>query len=148
MTKTIWTSTARLLIGAIILLGIFTARAAERTPEQTIRDFYAWYVGQLDAGKDPFTDGRAALAGYVTKRLLKELEAKRKAGEMDADYFLNAQDFDSAWGKNAKVSAVQTKGESASAKVELKSAEMGDQKLSVQLAQEAGAWKIDRVEPQ
>lgn len=133
------------LVGAILYLGFNMAAAAERSPEQTIRAFYGWYLEQLDGGQDPFTDGRKQMQDYVSDRLIKEVEAKREAGEMDADYFLNAQDFDKAWGKDIEISDLEVKGEKASANVELKSSEMGNQKLKVQLGKEGGAWKIDAV---
>ena len=139
----------RLLIVLALGGAALSARADEAAaaPEQVIKKFYAWYVGELVADRDPFTDGRAEMQRSVTPRLLKEIEGKlSEEGGLEADYFLSAQDFDKEWAENVTVSTPTTKGERATAAVELKSQVMGTQKLQVTLVQAEGAWKIDRVE--
>lgn len=124
------------------------ARAQEVAgPEQVIRDFYGWYVGELVSERDPFDEGRANLEGYVTKRLLKEIDAMRSSPDgLEADYFLSAQDFDKEWARNVTISELSRQGERATATVELKGTEMENQTLAVSLAREDGSWKIDFVE--
>jgi hypothetical protein len=119
---------------------------SDAAPEQVIRDFYKWYVGQLVAERDPFTDGRTELKRYASERLLRQLDkARNREGGIGSDPFLDAQDFDKDWAKNIKVSAPSVNGDKATANVELKGAEMGTQKLKLGLVQESGGWKIDKV---
>ena len=119
--------------------------AQERAPDAVVRDFYKWYVESLAANRDPFTAGRAELKRYATDRLLREIDKARKADDVGADPFLDAQDFDDAWAKNVAVSKPTIKGDVATADVTLKGPEMGTHKLRVTLKQENGTWKIDRA---
>ena len=119
--------------------------AASDSPAGVIREFYKWYVITLKSDKDPFTDGRKEMKRFATSRLIGEIEKARKSGDVGSDPFLDAQDFDADWAKNIKVSNPVTKGDVATANVELKGAEMGTQKLQVTMRQEGGAWKVDKV---
>ncbi len=127
----------------------FGAVAAQKaaTPEQTAKTFYEWYVRELNKeGSDPAGD-KSELPKYVTKRLIKEIERMRNAQEYDADYFINAQDFDESW-RVSTTKAVIAKN-AAMLKVALKSTkpknEGFSETLTVKLIKEAGVWKIDRV---
>ena len=61
------------------------------SPEEVVRQFYDWY---LHAGMpNPERKNLATFRKYVTQRLLK----KQMDPEVDADLFLNAQDFDESW---------------------------------------------------
>ena len=139
-----------LLLMAVALVGsamISQAQSGTSAPEQVIRDFYRWYVGQLVAEKDPFKDGRAEMKRYATERLIAQINKMRNSEDgVSSDYFLNAQDFDKDWAKNLTIATPVVKGDKATANVELKGAEMGTQKLRVTLAQEKGTWKVDKVD--
>ncbi len=114
MSRAPFVQAALRLLFVLALGGVaLSARADEAAaaPEQVIKKFYAWYVGELVGDRDPFTDGRAEMQRYVTPRLLKEIEGKlSEEGGLDADYFLNAQDFDKEWAENVTVSTPTTKG--------------------------------------
>ena len=140
---------------AVLLLALFFGANAARVraqgestpPERVLRDFYQWYVGQLVAERDPFTDGRAEMKRYASDRLLRQLDkARKREGGVGSDPFLDAQDVDKQWAKNITVATPEVKGDKATANVELKGTEMGTQKLKVSLVQENGSWKIDKVE--
>jgi hypothetical protein len=139
-----------LLLIALALVGsavVAPAQADATAPEQVIRDFYRWYVGQLVAEKDPFKDGRTEMKRYATERLIAQINKMRNSADgVSSDYFLNAQDFDKDWAKNLTISTPVVKNDKATANVELKGAEMGTQKLRVTLAQEKGTWKVDKVD--
>ena len=136
------------LIAAILLAPSSNAQESSGSgkPETVIREFYAWYVKAVAANRDPFKDDSAQLKRYATPRLIREIEKARKSGELGADPFIQAQDFDKAWAKNIKVAAPKISGETATAKVELKGAEMGTHKLNVTMRNEGGAWKVDKVD--
>jgi ABC-type transporter MlaC component len=115
-------------------------------PEAVIREFYAWYVKAVAANRDPFKDDSTQLKRYATARLIREVDKARKSGELGSDPFIQAQDVDKDWAKNIKIAEPKISGETATVKVELKGAEMGTHKLNVTMRNEAGTWKVDKVD--
>ena len=122
------------------------AKSSTATPEETIRSFYQWYVTALVANRDPMKQ-RAEMKRFATDRLLKEIDKMKKGPEgLNGDYFLDAQDFDEQWAKKISVSNVKIEGAKATAHVLLDGPEGMRKKLVVQLVNDAGAWKIDKVQ--
>lgn len=135
-----------LLLFFIGSVGVSVAKAAD-TPEQTAKNFYVWYLKELNReGGNPI-DQKTTLGKYVTKRLIKQIDAWRKAEEYDADYFINAQDFDEKW--QATTGKAVINGNTATLKVKLAAPKAGRdawiQNLNVKLIKEGGVWKIDAV---
>ena len=121
-------------------------KTSTSTPEESIRSFYKWYVTALIANRDPMKQP-AEMKRFATDRLLKEIEKKRKSADgLGSDYFLDAQDFDDQWAKKISVSNVDIQGAKATAHVLLDASPEMRRKLAVQLVNEAGSWKIDRVQ--
>lgn len=119
----------------------------EDGPTETIRNFYGWYVTQLNANDEPTKD-RALMARYITRRFLDQVERdKKKEGGLGSDPFIVAQDVDDLWAKNIFVSHVETQGDRATAQVWLKgkTKEM-ERRIKVSLVNERGWWKIDSIE--
>jgi hypothetical protein len=137
----------------LVAIGLsITARGAEpakpstATPEESIRSFYQWYVMALIANRDPLKQ-RAEMKRFATDRLLKEIDKMKKGPDgLNGDYFLDAQDFDDQWAKRITVSNVKTEGAKSTAYVQLDGAEGMRKRLVVQLANDAGSWKIDKVQ--
>lgn len=122
------------------------AKSSGATPEESIRNFYKWYVTALIANRDPMKQ-RAEMKRFATDRLLKEIDKMKKGPDgLNGDYFLDAQDFDDQWAKKISVSNVKIEGTKATAHVLLDGAEGMRRKLVVQLLNDAGAWKIDKVQ--
>jgi len=122
------------------------AKTAGATPEESIRGFYSWYVTALVANRDPLKQ-RAEMKRFATDRLLKEIDKMKKGPEgLNGDYFLDAQDFDEQWAKKISVSNVKIEGAKAAAHVLLDGPEGMRKKLLVQLVNDAGGWKIDKVQ--
>ena len=122
------------------------AKTSTTTPEESIRSFYSWYVTALIANRDPMKQ-RAEMKRFATDRLLKEIDRMKKGPEgLNGDYFLDAQDFDDQWAKKISVSNVKIEGAKAMAHVLLDGPEGMRKKLVVQLINDAGAWKIDKVQ--
>jgi hypothetical protein len=72
---------------------------------------------------------------------------KRGPEGLDGDYFVAAQDFDNQWAKKISVSNVQINDKNATAEVMLKGATADmNRRLKVNLALEAGTWKVDKVQ--
>ncbi len=123
-----------------------SARSSTATPEATIRGFYQWYVTALVANRDPMKQ-RGEMRRFATERLLKEIDKMKKGRDgLNGDYFVDAQDFDEQWAKKIVVSNVKIQGANATAHVLLDGPEGMRKKLLVQLGNDAGAWKIDKVQ--
>src|ERR1700730_10251827 len=115
---------------------------AAKTPEQAIRNFYHWYMGELIAGGSPMQKKRSEMNQFVTERFLNEIERWNKESEgLGADPFIQSQDVDNEWKSNIVVKNLKTSGSKATARVELKGKGLS-QKLSVSLVQEQGAWVV------
>lgn len=122
------------------------AKAPASTPEENIRSFYKWYVTALIANRDPMKQ-RAEMKRFATDRLLNEIDKKKKSADgLGSDYFLDAQDFDDQWAKKISVSNVDIQGAKATAHVLLDGPPDMRRKLALQLVNEAGVWKIDKVQ--
>lgn len=136
-----------ILLFVIGSVGVSQAKAAN-TPEQTVKIFYEWYLKELNReGGNPI-DNKRMLAKYATSRLIKQIDKWRAAGEYDADYFINAQDWDESW-RISTTKAVINRN-TARLKLSLKSTKPKNQgfsqNLTVKLVKANGVWKIDTVE--
>ncbi len=141
----------KLLSLAVLFLIIGGAKVSvaqtAATPEQSAKTFYTWYVKELNReGGNPI-DQKTVLAKYATKRLLRQIDAWRKAEEYNADYFINAQDYDENWRVSTGKAIV--KGNAATLKIKLAPPNPGKNSwvnnLSLKMVKEGGAWKIDTV---
>lgn len=112
---------------------------AAKPPEVVIKGFYEWYIRSISQNIDPFKRNRGTLRKYVTLKLIREVEKT----ELEADYFLQTQDWDDAWEKSVSVSKLQVKGPTATAIVTFNAEEYP--RVMVRLRQEGSIWKIDRV---
>jgi len=140
-----WLSFAVLLFCIVSVSN--AAAKPTNSPEQAAKSFYQWYVKELNKeGGNPI-DSKDMLGAYVSKRLLKQIQKWRDAEEYDADYFINAQDFDESW-RISTTKAVIVKN-TATLKVALKSMKPKNQgfsqNLTVKLIRDGGIWKIDEV---
>lgn len=117
------------------------------TPEQVVQRFYSWYLHALNQNEDPLEKQKGELSKYVTQRLLRSLNrALRRPDGIDADFFIDAQDWDEAWEKNISTSGVVIRGTQATVNAILKGGPtFGNKRLKLLLRKEGGAWKIDGV---
>jgi hypothetical protein len=139
-------------LAACLLLTPLAALRAQETDAraeaatQQIHDFYSWYMHQLNQNKTPLEHMGKEMKGYVTRRLIKEIDKMVKGPDgLDGDYFIDAQDWDKAWEKNHAVKILSSDKNRVVANVDLSGPEM-NRKLRVTLALEDKAWKIDKVE--
>lgn len=137
-----------LLMCALVLLGApLRAPAAGDAPGDDVREFYAWYVNTLNESKDVLGTKRDELRKFVTGRLLREIEGMKKGPDgLNGDYFLDAQDWDSEWGKNVTIDKVTVNDASGTVDVTLTGPKVGVRKLKVTVLKKKLRWKIDRVE--
>ena len=132
---------------AISALAWAAEPATTSDPANTIRSFYHWYVTVLIANQDPMKN-RAEMKRFVTDRLRNEIDKMVKGPDgLDGDYFVDAQDFDNKWAKSISVSNVRIRGTMATANVLLAGSDkMMNKRLSLDLVNDGGGWKIDKVQ--
>ena len=130
---------------AIVMLPVGIA-AQSVTPEARVRSFYTWYLHDLNGEHDPIAN-TTGLKKHVTTRFVGAIQrALKREGGIDADIFIDAQDFDPLWEKNLAVSKAVITGGKATATVTLKGGpNFGTKKLKIGLKKERGVWKIDSV---
>jgi hypothetical protein len=136
------------LAALVLVSSLLPIRAAEPNakPDDSIRGFYHWYVGELIANREPMGN-RKELKRFVTDRLLKEIDKMKKGPDgLDGDYFVDAQDFDNLWAKNITVSDVRVSGKNATAEVRLVGKGEMRRRLKVWLVSDGANWKIDKVQ--
>ena len=136
---------AAILISSLML---FDGVAVGQTtlPESRARGFYAWYLHELKAERNPIRNSKG-LRKYVTARMVRSVERALKRPEgIDADIFIDAQDFDPLWEKNITTSVGATGPVAATLTVTLKGGRgFGTKRLRVGMKREGGVWKIDSV---
>jgi Protein of unknown function (DUF3828) len=121
---------------------------AQSTPEQTVTAFYKWYVHELVAEKDPRNE-KAKINAASSARLQRWFRSKQ-GREWDADYFIDAQDFDPKWETHISTSKAVIKGNTAELKITLGPVvkavnSMSPHTLRIKMVKEGGVWKIDHV---
>ncbi len=81
--NTIKLTSFALLLFFIGSVGAGVAKAAD-TPEQAAKIFYQWYLKEISReGGDPLSK-KQTIAKYVTKRLLKEINARISSADIRA----------------------------------------------------------------
>src|ERR1700682_94228 len=133
---------AAVLMPMLIATSFTEAPAQTSTPESVIRSFYKWYIGAIDGGADPLKEGKTILRRYVSLRLIRQI-VRDEANGLDADEFLQTQEWDKAWADNVRVSKLAVKGEAATAIVTFNREEYP--RVLVTLVKDAGVWKLDKV---
>ena len=137
------------LIFVIFSILFFTALGwAQASPEDTLRSFYKWYLHTVVTNHPP-TRTSAKVSAASSARLRSWFRS-RTGREWDADYFIDAQDYDDDWATNIAVSKANISGNRADVTVTLgptKSAAnaIGQRELKIKMVKESGGWKIDRV---
>ncbi|MCD9186104.1 MAG: YbjP/YqhG family protein [Pyrinomonadaceae bacterium] len=131
---------------AVLLCG--NAFAQSSSPEATAKEFYKWYLTELNASREP-RDQKAEMTKYVSKRLYKWMSSKAYE-EYGADYIIDGQDYNEDWVKGITTTKAVVKGNTATFKIMLtppKGSENSTWKhtLSLKLVKENGTWKIDSV---
>lgn len=92
------------LLTLFLVITPFKASASRTicaSPEETVMQFYKWYLDEIKSKRYPLTNNykgdKNKLENWVAKGLLKELKYPESQDEMDYDYFTYAQDFFELW---------------------------------------------------
>lgn len=121
-------------------LGSITFTSAQ-SPEAVIKAFYNGYIRSTGKGLDPFGK-TSTLKKHLTARLIKKQITAHEAS-MDADYFLQSQEYHAEWENNFNISEPVIKGATATAFVTFPD---DYPRVKVTLRKAAGVWKIDDVQ--
>lgn len=119
------------------------------TPEVAAKDFYTWYLTELNAERYPIRQAKRQMLGKISTRLGGWIYSKSYQ-EYGADYFLDAQDWDENWVKGISTSKAVVKGNTATVKVTFAVPKgtysgFGTRTLPIGLVNESGTWRIDKV---
>ena len=112
-------------------------------PEKIVREFYAWYLHQLNKNINEPLKQRATALKYLTPQLYSN--APRLTRRMDADIFICAQDWDVGWERNFIVGRPAISGVTATTLVTLPSGETDKIRIKLTLKRTGAAWRIDKV---
>ncbi len=139
----------RIALAAAFAFLIFTSAnyaQSASAPEQAAKDFYKWYLHELNADRFPVSQQKPQMLKVISRRLGKWIYSKAYE-EYGADYFIDAQDWDENWENGIKTSKAAVKGNTATLKVIFfsKQENFGNYTLNVKMVKETGIWKIDRV---
>lgn len=136
----------KIFIPALLILFIAGNISAQKTPEETAKNFYAWYMKNLNGGIP--VDNKTEMKKYISRRLANWVYSKSYQ-EYGADYFIDGQDYEEKW-QPTLVSKAVIKGSSATLKVTLDvpkgvKTEWKKHVLPLKLVKENGVWKIDEI---
>ena len=131
------------LLGPVLAMGQGTAAVK---PDAVAIKFYKWYLLEMKANHDPVSGDRKALAAYVSAPLLHEIEVRMKSPDgLDADYFIQAQDYLDDWVSSVSAKTTNMQSSTATTVVTLGGKPESLYRLSVTWVKESGDWKIRRV---
>jgi len=113
-------------------------------PEETVRQFYAWYLHRLNKEDyDPLKNRTVALK-YLTPEFLRRVP--RLVREMEADIIVCAQDVNPSWEKNFKAELASSSEVRATVLVALDRNEVDSIKLKLTVKHTRAGWRIDGAE--
>lgn len=141
----------RLLLPASLLFFALhiSAAAQVKSPDAVAKDFYKWYLTELNAERDPISQHKARMRSFISARLSRWVYSPAYS-EYGADYFIDAQDWEQSWVNGISTTRPVIKGAIATVRVQFDPAKgatsgFGRRILPVKLVKEGGVWKIDRI---
>lgn len=124
------------------------AVSAQTSPESTLTVFYKWYLRELRLERYP-RPTTARVNSAISARLRKWFRSG-EGREWDADYFIDAQDWDPKWETHIDVAKAVINGNNADVRVVLGPRvkavnSMSPHTLRIKMVKESGGWKIDHI---
>ena len=125
-----------------------TGASAQSSPENTATAFYRWYLHELTAEHYPRPTTPKVNAA-ISNRLRRWFRSK-EGREWDADYFIDAQDWDPKWETHIATSNAVIRGNNADLRVILgpvvkSTNSMSPHTLRIKMVKEGRTWKIDQI---
>lgn len=114
--------------------------ATDSKAPETIREFYSSYITEFSKFPPDMDKLQALKQKYCTAELLGRLAN----AELDADPFLNVQDFDAAWAETLTVNSVDSDPNLFNVCVEI-AFNNTTHCVQVKVKEAEGGWKIDEL---
>jgi hypothetical protein len=125
------------------------ADAQVKGPDAVAKDFYKWYLTELNAERNPIRQNKTRMLKFTSARLGRWIYS-RAYSEYGADYFIDAQDWEQSWVNGISATRPVIKGATATLRVRFDPAKgvtsgFGHRILPIKLVKEDGVWKIDMI---
>ena len=112
-------------------------------PQETVRQFYAWYLQRLNKEDYDPLKNRAVALKYLTPEFLRRIP--RLEREMEADVIVCSQEVNPAWEKNFTAEIASIRGARATVLLALEGNEANTIKQKVTLQRTPTGWRINSV---
>ncbi|MEO6335102.1 MAG: DUF3828 domain-containing protein [Pyrinomonadaceae bacterium] len=126
-----------------------SAGAQVMAPDAVAKDFYRWYLTELNAEREPIRENKTRMLEFISARLGRWVYSPAYS-EYGADYFIDAQDWEHSWVNGISASRPVIKSATATLRIQLNPAKgvysgFGRRTLPIKLIKEGGMWKIDMI---
>jgi hypothetical protein len=123
-----------------------TSVATADAPDVVAKNFYRWYLKELSKNRDPLTDSAAAMKTYVSGKTLQKLRRMINSPDgMEADYFIQTQDYMDEWLQPPKSQIKRISDTHSELTITLGEHTKNKYQLSVAMLKEESRWKISKV---
>ena len=119
-------------------------QATGLAPQDTVRQFYAWYLQRLNKQDYDPLKNRAVALKYLTPEFLRRIPRLEK--ELEADIIVCSQDVNPAWEKDFKAELASIRGARATVLLALEGNEADRIKQKVTLRSTRAGWRINSVD--
>ena len=139
-----------LFISVFIIFGLHVSSGAQvRGPDAVAKDFYKWYLTELNAERYPIRQNKTRMLEFISGRLGRWVYSPAYS-EYGADYFIDAQDWDRTWVDRISATRPVIRANVATLRIQLEPAKgvysgFGRRTLPIKLVKERGSWKIDMI---
>ena len=141
----------KIFLLAILILSTLhvSAGAQAKAPDAVAKDFYRWYLAELNIERNPIGQDKAGMLKFISARLGRWVYSPAYS-EYGADYFIDAQDWEKTWVNGISATRPIIKGKTATLRIKLEPAKgvysgFGRRTLLIKLVNEGGSWKIDMI---
>jgi hypothetical protein len=112
-------------------------------PQETVRQFYAWYLHRLNKNDYNPLKNRAVALKFLTPEFLRRIPRLQR--EMEADVIVCSQEVNPAWEKNFKAELASISGARATVLLALEGNVEGTIKEKMSLRATRAGWRINSV---
>lgn len=138
------------LLAFLIFFALHVSAGAQvNGPDAVAKDFYRWYLTELNAEREPIRQNKIRMLKFISVRLGRWVYSPAYS-EYGADYFIDGQDWEHTWVNGISATRPVIKGATATVRIQLKPAKgvfsgFGRRTLPIRLVNEGGSWKIDMI---
>ena len=121
-----------------------TGEATGLAPQETVTQFYTWYLHRLNKEDYNPLKNRTVALKYLTPEFLRRIP--RLERDMEADVIVCSQEVNPAWEKNFTAELASIRGARATVLLALEGNEEGTIKQKVTLERSRAGWRINSVD--